>query len=441
MSTRWLRILLCATLLIGVADPAPATESRAPITIVVREASLAEVFEMLSREQQVNILLGPEVEGEVSVNLFEVSLDHAIRSIAGAAGFVVERRRGTYMILKREELGQDSANGATELRTFKIEYSDPEIVSEIVEKHLSRYGEVTELPERRLLIVEDLPDFVERIAQLLEEVDRQPQQIMIDAKILEVTLDENETFGIDWAKIIHSGDDVISVGVTGLTDGTPPTFFLSYLSDNLAVALEALDEKGRVRTLSTPALLALEHEEAEVVIGDRLGFRITTTINQVTTESVEFLESGVILRFTGSVDRNGRIVLKIHPEVSTGFITDGIPNQNTTEVTTTLRLDDGQRIFIAGLLRDRSTQSRSGIPLLMDVPWVGGLFARSEQLTLATETVVVVTAHVVAESREEISEERTRDIPVVEKFLLDRRRELDHSLGEPARAEEPEATP
>ena len=103
---------------------------------------------------------------------------------------------------------------------------------------------------------------------------------------------------------------------------------------------------GRVRTLSTPKLLALEHEEAEVIIGDRIGYRVTTTINQVTTESIEFLESGIILNVQPYVDRNGRIMMDIHPEVSTGTITnDGMPNQTTTEVTTQLLADDGQTIF------------------------------------------------------------------------------------------------
>ena len=96
------------------------------------------------------------------------------------------------------------------------------------------------------------------------------------------------------------------------------------------------EPRGRVRTLSTPTLLALEYEEPEVIVGDRLGFRVTTTINQVTTESVEFLESGVILKLKAWVDREGRLLLQVHPEVSTGVIDDGIPNQTTAEVTTTL---------------------------------------------------------------------------------------------------------
>ena len=78
-------------------------------------------------------------------------------------------------------------------------------------------------------------------------------------------------------------------------------------SPQLVLALNALESRGRVRTLSTPKLLALEGQEASVIIGDRRGFQVTTTINQVTSETIEFLESGVILRVTPQVDEAGNV--------------------------------------------------------------------------------------------------------------------------------------
>ena len=384
-------------LLLGFAAPAFAEPIRIErpspgrVTLVVREAKIEEVFEMLARTERVNVLLHEDVEATVSVNLFDVSIDRAIRSIADAAGHVAERRHGTYVILPREDAGRDSAEGNTEIRSFKVEYSDPERVAELVEKHLSRYGEVTVLADRKLLVVEDLPDFQRRIAALLEEIDREPNLIFIEAKVLEVQLDEDETIGVDWVTTFEKG----AVGVRDLAFADAPGLFFDLLTTDLEIQLEALNEKGRVRTLSSPTLLAVEHEEAEVVIGDRLGFRVTTTINQVTTESVEFLESGVILRFTASVDREGRIVLDIHPEVSNGFILDGLPQQRTTEVTTRLRARDGQTAFIAGLIRDSETDVRTGIPYAMDIPILGRAFERTETVDVNTETVVLLTARIV----------------------------------------------
>ena len=386
-------VLLAATL----AAPAPAEPDvevargeGGKISVVVRDAPLAEVFEMLARKERLNVLLGDGVDGNVSVNLFDVSVEGAVRSIADAAGFLAERRNGGFVIIRRDEAGKDFAEGNTRIRAFEIEHSDAERVRPIVEKHLSRYGEVTLLEDRSMLVVEDLPEFLHRIDALLAEIDRDPRLIFIEARILEIQLDEDESIGVDWEVFYEKG----SFGVRDLA-GAGSGFFFALLTSDIEIQLEALTDKGRVRTLSTPTLLAVEHEEAEVVIGDRLGFRVTTTINQVTTESVEFLESGVILRFTAAVDRHGRIVLDVHPEVSNGFILDGLPQQRTTEVTTRLRTNSGESIFIAGLIRDSETDRRTGIPFFMDIPILGRAFARTETVDLNTETVVILTAHVV----------------------------------------------
>ena len=412
------------------------------LTIVVREASIQEVFEMLARRERVNILIANGVKGTVSVSLYDVTLKHAIRTIAEAAGYVAERRRGSYMIVARDDAGQDSAYGNTVVRALKVHYSDAEKVSEILAKHLSRYGELTVFEDRRLIVVEDLPEFVKRAEALLEEIDREPAQILIEAKILEITLDENETYGIDWTQFLGDGETG-EIGVQGLATPGAPGFFLDYVKeDNLEVAISALEEDGRVRTLSTPTLLAVEHRESEVVIGDRLGFRVTTTINQVTSESVEFLESGVILKFKASVDRLGQILLEIHPEVSSGLIDDGLPIQTTAEVTTTLLAEDGQTILIGGLIKDRVTENHDGVPILKNIPYLGWLFSKRTQVIVMTETVVVVTAHVLKEGRERVAEEKTRTLDEAEIMLRELRLEMEDRHiwpSHPAAAEEAEA--
>ncbi len=174
--------------------------------------------------------------------------------------------------------------------------------------------------------------------------------------------------------------------------------------------LNALSARGRVHTLSTPKLLALENQEAAVIIGDRQGYRVTTTVNQVTTESIEYLESGVILNVTPTVDEQGRILMRIHPEVSTGSIQDGIPSQTTTEVNTYLLAEDAQPIFIGGLIKNNISYVRSGVPYLGAIPWLGHLFSSSEEIKINTETVVIITPHIVDLDTDRVSEQENRRI-------------------------------
>ena len=423
MSAKYTKLWL-STLLLGLAaviptlafavaqDTTPGSEH--VITLTFRDTPIEEVYEMLSRQARVNVLLGKGVSGDISVNLYDVSVEEAIRHIADAAGYVVERRSHTYIVLDREDAGKDSTHGNTQIRSIKVQYSDPKVVADVLTKHLSRYGKITTLEDRRILVVEDLPEFIDRIEELLSKIDIEPRQILIEAKILEVTLNTDETFGIDWS--IFGRD--ITAGTRGLASPLGPGFFVDLVTQDLELFLSALARKGRVRTLSTPKLMLLENEEAEVIIGDRIGYRVTTTINQVTTESIEFLETGVILNVKGSVDRDNRMLLEIHPEVSTGEVQDGIPSKRTTEVTTQLLTEDGQQVFIGGLITRASTENRTGVPLVSDIPLVGPFFSRQEQAVLNKETVVVITPHLVSLSGDKATAEHAVTTEVVEQSLI-----------------------
>jgi type II secretory pathway component GspD/PulD (secretin) len=451
MRTAPLVVLSLLALVVSISSPPPATgqlhrrpqSTRGPVSLTIRDAPIAEVYEMLSRKERVNVLIGRGVEGAVSVNLFDVTVDEAIRSIADAAGYVAERRPGGYVIIERDEAGKDAANANTIIRTFKVEYSDVALVASVIREHLSRYGAITELPDRRLVVVEDLPDFVARIGRLLADLDKEPRQILIEAKVLEISLDDDENYGIDWTGIFNVDDGFARIGVKDLAFKNAPGFFFDLMTSDIEIAINALAEKGRVRTLATPTLLALEYQEAEVVVGDRLGFRVTTTINEVTTESVEFLESGVILRFIASVDQRGRIVLAVHPEVSNGIISDeGLPNQTTTEVTTRLVTEDGQRVFIGGLLKNKEQQSRTGVPYLMDVPILGYAFRRQTKTHHNTETIVILTAHLADADTPLVAAGKAEITDQAERYLEKHRLRMDRYFERPPLAwgdeEEPE---
>jgi type II secretory pathway component GspD/PulD (secretin) len=390
-------------LLAGLMTASVNAQTNEPlISMTMRDTELAEVMEMLSRAERINILLSGDVGGAVSFSLYDVPLSEAIRSIANAAGYAVERRNTTYFIIDRDEAGAYAASDLTEIRTFPIHYSDPAQLQTMLRPYLSDYGQLTIMAENRMLTVEDTPEFIERIARLIKSVDRQPKQILIEARILEVTLNSEDSFGIDWESFFQTGDGTGSIGTRGLDGaGSSRTKGLIFKIDrtDVKLMLSALEQDGRIRTLSSPKLLALENEEASVIVGDRRGYSVTTTINQVTSESIEFLESGVILRVTPRVDAEGRIMLDIHPEVSTGVVdANGIPSQATTEVTTRLLVASGETVFVGGLIKQTITENRNGVPILGRIPGLGLLFSSREQTSINTETIVVITPRVVGET-------------------------------------------
>ncbi len=425
------QIIGCSLILLGSSvaageiklDSALRQEKSTPsaprkVSLVLRDAALADAMAMLAKAERVNILLAKDVAGTINVNLQNVSLDEAVDALAGSAGYAVERRDGAYIVVKREEVGKYAKSGLTKLRTFKVQYSKAETLEGIIKTHLSAYGKVTKLADRKLLVVEDMPEFLDRISALMQELDRQPKQILIEAKILEITLGDDESYGLDWSKILKAGDDRFTFGVQGLSKPASGLDLRLLNSTNSVLVLKALQERKRVRTLSTPRLLALEDQQAETIIGARTGYKTTTTINQAIQENVQFLESGVILRVTPSVDNENRILLAIHPEVSRGTLdANGIPSLTTTEVTTHMLVEDGQTVFIAGLIKQETNQTRDGVPVLGDVPLLGRLFSNESSKVSRTETIVLITPSIVADARALYSDEARARATLAERSI------------------------
>jgi type II secretory pathway component GspD/PulD (secretin) len=380
--------------------PAPPVETAPGATsFMFRDTPIAELFEMIARRERINITLGKGVTGNVAVSLYDMTPREAIFAIAEAGGFQVLTRANGYLVVSPAQAAAETTpTQAMQVRALKVQYSDPALVADILGKYVGRGGKITVLPQRQMIVVEDTPEGMARIVALLREVDVQPRQIMIEAKILEITLDANENFGIDWTRIF-SADGANTIGTTGLAQRGVAGLVFNYVNRNVDVYLSALSNKGRVRTLATPKLLALENQEATTNIGDKLGYRLTTTINNVTSESIQFLETGVILRVTPSVDSDGKIVLRVRPEVSSGSVSAGIPSKKTTEVSTQMVAEDGQAILIAGLIKTSEGRRRIGIPLLGDVPGIGKLFSNNETTGSSTETIVMITPRIVRDAR------------------------------------------
>ena len=424
----WLKLAALLTLLVG----SPSVLA-GKISLSVEELDIREVMQLLSREQRMNIFVAEGVSGDVSVNLYDMDTEEAVKLIAESAGFVVEQRNDSFFVIEREDAGKLRQSDRLAVRAFKVQYASTSEVETILQEYVSEYGNIKALPENNMLVIEDLPPFLDRIEALLDEVDREPKQIMIEAKILEISLTNNQSYGLDWAKLFDSSDGTGSLGTQGLANPNSAGLFAQYTNSNVELVLNALKARGRLRTISTPKLLAMEGLEAETVVGTEIGYRVTTTINSVTTESIEFLESGVILKVTPTVDRRGRIMLDIFPEVSTGVVSDdGIPSKATTQVSTRMLVPDGKTVFLGGLIQNQINNTREGIPGLGDVPIIGGLFSNRSKSIVSTEIVVLITPRIVdytSDKPEVPAIERVEVInEIIDAELLDTEQDLEKTF-------------
>ena len=394
------RLIAALVCLAAFATTASAQEVESLLSMTMKDADLADVMDIISREERVNIFVSTDSAETVSFSLYDMALPDAVRAIANAAGMAVEHSDGNYFIVDRDEAGKYSPDALTRVAAFELHYVSVEEVESLLLPYLSEYGEMTVFNDRDIVLVEDTPAFLRRVEALIDRIDVPPTQILIEAKILEVTLTDEDLYGLEWSKLFSSDGGGGSFGTQGLTNPGSSGLFFNYATADITATLNALSSQGRVRTLSTPKLLAAEGQEASVIIGDRRGYSVTTTINQVTTETIEFLESGVILRVTPTVDDEGKILMDVHPEVSTGVIDPltGIPSQATTEVTTQMLVPNGQTIFVGGLIQHRVEESKQGVPLLGRIPGVGLLFSNRQNNKNNRETIVMITPRIVTAS-------------------------------------------
>jgi type II secretory pathway component GspD/PulD (secretin) len=231
------------------------------ISMTMKDADLVDVMDMMSREQRVNIFVSADSNEQVSFSFYDMTLPEAIRSVANAARLAVEHYDGNYYIVDRTDAGKYAPDALTQVRTFELQYVAVDEMQSLLEPYLSEYGGITVFEEKNIFLIEDTPEFLRRTAALVREIDKQPTQIMIEAKILEITLTDEDSYGLNWTKFFDSSGGSGEYGAQGLGSPGSPGLFFSYANDNVSAALDALTSQGRVRTLSSPKLLAIENIE------------------------------------------------------------------------------------------------------------------------------------------------------------------------------------
>lgn len=297
---------------------------------------------------------------------------------------------------------------------------------------------------RNALIYQGDPAQWERLLTLIRQMDRAPRQVMIEVTIAEVTLNDDNEFGLSWFAKNGFGRFDGSIWKGTGSGGAPPgpsggglTYLLDVAGQN-RMALTAFANDNRVSILSTPRLLVKSGSEANIDVGTEVPtVTMTTTSNQQSNgdtnllQSIQYRKTGIILKIKPTVYSDDRIDLDISQEVSEALPLKGGETANSPSIfnrslNTSLSLRDGGSVVMAGLISDRSTNTDSGIPFVKDVPVLGNLFKNKSVKKNRTELILIIVPYIVE------SDERASEVSraVIDRFdLLD----LERALGpEPA---------
>jgi general secretion pathway protein D len=254
------------------------------------------------------------------------------------------------------------------------------------------------------LVIRAAPREYQRIREALEELDILPLQVLIEATIAEVTLNDELRFGIEW--FFRSGDFEFTFDPGSFT---PLAGFRGVFAsgNDVRVLLQALDEVTDVNVVSSPQLMVLDNQTARIQVGDQVPISVQSATSVLDPDapvvnSIEYRDTGVILLVTPRVNASGLVIMEIQQEISNVV---QAPSQTVAEVTSptinqrqinsTVAIASGETVALGGLIQDERERSRSGIPLLSDIPVVGALFRTDSNTMRRTELLVLITPSVV----------------------------------------------
>ena len=480
---------LIPTINLGASE-LPELQGQQYFDIAVNNVPAVQFFISLVDGTDFNIVVHPEVTGNITLNLNNVTIPVVLQAVRDVYGFeFVSTSYGFQVLPGRLQarifqinylnvirsgnsrtlvstgsltlLGTDDGNGGgrrtipagTAINTFQPETSFWQELQVSVEAIVGG-GEgrsVVVNPQSGVIVVRALPNELREVKKFLTATQLIVQrQVILEAKIIEVRLNEDSQTGINWDAFLTPGNNIIrasqigggsvlvnesgvsdiagdTLNVAGITtlEGTLSSAFGGVFSlalniGNFGAFIELLETQGTVRVLSSPRVSTMNNQKAIIKIGvdeffvtdvttTNISSGGTTSVNPSVTLTPFF--SGVALDVTPQISEDGYVILHIHPSISNvvdqqktvtiGTITQQLPLARSTvrETDSIVRAKSGQVIVIGGLMQDIVNDQQAGFPGLMNIPIIGALFRHTKKQYSKSELVILLRPIIVDDSQ------------------------------------------
>lgn len=469
------------------------------VTLDFKEADIRNVLKIISYKAGVNIIATPEVIGDVSIRLVDVNWEKALDAILKTYGFAYEKQGNILLVAPIDKL-TDMKKKDVELQqvqptvteVFNLKYVDAADAKKALEPQLSKRGKITilemtgqagwefgtaemakrkrttkeQMSRSKVLIISDISPVLDKIKEVIQQIDVRPPQVLIQARLMEVSKDKLKDIGFDWgtgstgaeSSVLttiptgRSNVDVAAQNLGGLNitpavftpkaSGLTPTtaglhlLFQKLTNSQFEVILHALEEDVHTNTLSAPKIMTLSNQEATILVGTKypiLKSEVSTESSQVVSVDLDYYQDiGIQLNVVPQVGANSSINMIVHPAVSTITTTDtaigaaNYPVIDIREVETRILMQDGETVVIGGLLKDVKNKGVVGVPFLRHLPLIGGIFRRDTYDTSKVELLIFITSRIVREALtpEEVTklEENFDRAPAQEKAAVEKKK-------------------
>ncbi len=392
---------------LGPAGLELPADVRLPASLVFRDASVRDVFTVIARFANLNIVFDPTFRDDrITIDLSNVTLDQALAAISSATRnfYKVSAQRTVTVIpdtaAKRREYEEEV------VRTFYLSNADLKETIDLL-RIVVDARRIAPLTANNALTIKDTPERVAAAGRIIQAIDKARPEVVIDVELLEV----NRTRLLEYGLQVASPG---SPGINGSVDANQQNMTLERLtnlsqSDIFLANLPGLyyrlmKSDANTRTLANPQLRTSEGIVAQARFGEQIPVPVTTFapiatggVAQQPITSFQYQNIGVNIDITPRTHHDDDVSLALKvvvtSQLGTGF--GGLPTFGNREITTSIRLRDGETNLLAGLIRDDERTLMEGIPGLSDVPVVGRLFARNRKETVQTDVVLTLTPHII----------------------------------------------
>ncbi len=445
------------------------------INLDVKNMSILDVLRMIAEQGQVNVVASKNVQGRITAKLQDVTIEQALDAILDSNNFLFKRKDGIIKVftqqdalqqeqteklvsrifllsnIKAAELRQalnsiKSARGRIEInsvsnqvivtdsyekideietailvldrklvtRIYNLNYAAAkEFQVKLIELIPKQEGEVFIDERTNSLVIRANAETIEKVDVMVQNWDKRSAQVLIEAKILEVSLDKTKGLGINWEYLSTSGEN--AVRATG--DFTAALSAGAMLKvgtldqDQYTATIQALESMTNTNILSNPRIVVVDNTEANILVGSSEPYLVTYIDKETNTQTEEtkFIDVGVKLNVTPKISKDDFITLKIHPEVSSARRVAEVNNSlavDTTQADTTVVVKDGKTIVLGGLIKDTLSKVKAKVPFLGDIPILGILFQNWSTSKVKKEIVVFITPYIL---KNEISDDESKD--------------------------------
>ncbi|OGX26738.1 MAG: hypothetical protein A3J51_06955 [Omnitrophica WOR_2 bacterium RIFCSPHIGHO2_02_FULL_45_21] len=377
----------------------------------VKEGSIIQVYTYpeLSQKEQFSRLITRVFHLE---NIKAADLKAAITSLKSARGMIETESRANSIVVTDTGEVMNSIEGVIkemdkklETRVYKLNYSKLIDIQKSLQSIIPpAEGEVLIDERTNSLAVTASPALLNKTDALISSWDKRISQVLIEAKILQITLDKNKFLGVDW-QYQNPDKHTLTIGAKGLPIPTGVTYIDAFKmgalgSDDYQIAIRALERSSDVELISSPRIVTLDGTEAKILIGSSEPYEVFhfNQFGNVEGKEIKFVEVGIKLVVTPKIADDGFITMNIHPEVSsprTGTVTNAIAI-DTTEATTVMTVKDGNTVVLGGLIKDNKETHIAKVPILGDIPIIKHIFRNKYTVTNKKEIIIFITPKIIS---------------------------------------------